>query len=156
MYDFNDFHFFNGDKRKISLNLPFHQVEGITTDDGLTYYISNENFTHPPITVSQKLNKIDMTNYLGVYLNNQSVNVNELKKSNIVLSPNPVNDLMSVSITSDCLGQTHSIMDVSGCVVLKGVLNKQVTEINLEKLSKGCYSFILNNQNDRVKKIIKN
>lgn len=156
LYDFNDFHFFNGNKRKISLNLPFHQVEGITTDDGLTYYISNENFAHPPITVSQKLHEIDMTYYLGLYLNNQSVNVNELKKSNIVLSPNPVNDVMSVSITPDCLGQMYSITDLSGRVLLKGVLNKQVTEINLEKLSKGCYSFILNNQNDRVKKIVKN
>jgi hypothetical protein len=69
LYDFQGTDFFGGNKRKISLDLPYHQVEAITTADGLKYFIANENFTQPEmVTVPQALNILDLQKYLGTYL----------------------------------------------------------------------------------------
>ena len=54
LYDFQPFDFFSGNKRKITVDLPFHQVEGIATEDGLMYFISNENFSYSMVSVLQK------------------------------------------------------------------------------------------------------
>jgi hypothetical protein len=42
LYDFTGHDFLSGNKRKIDINLPFNQVEGITTKNGLKYYVTNE------------------------------------------------------------------------------------------------------------------
>jgi hypothetical protein len=74
LYDFQGTDFFGGNKRKISVDLPYHQVEAITTADGLRYYITNENFTQPDIvTVPQSLNILDLQQYLGSYLSPASL-----------------------------------------------------------------------------------
>jgi hypothetical protein len=69
LYDFKNFNFFSGNKRKIKLKLPFHQIEGISTQDGLHYYLTNENFERKPIiNVPQKLHQLDLSLYLSHYL----------------------------------------------------------------------------------------
>lgn len=62
LYDFLEDDFFGGNKRKLNLDLPFYQVEGIATDDGLNYFLSNERFvlTGTP----QQLHKVDLSPYL--------------------------------------------------------------------------------------------
>ncbi|MGO3183006.1 MAG: T9SS C-terminal target domain-containing protein [Aequorivita sp.] len=67
LYDFKDEDFFGGNKRKLDINLPFHQVEGITTEDSLIYYISNEKFDTTDTT--QELHTLDLTTYLEEYFN---------------------------------------------------------------------------------------
>lgn len=68
-YDYSGSDFFSGNKRKINISMPLHQVEGITTQDGLHYYLTNENFSRRPIiTVSQKLHHFDLSAFLGNYL----------------------------------------------------------------------------------------
>ncbi len=68
LYDFQNRDFFSGNKRKIKLALPFHQIEGITTDNGLQFYLTNENFQRKPfISVKQQLHKIDLSLYLNAY-----------------------------------------------------------------------------------------
>ena len=70
LYDYNNNSFFSGNKRKIKLKLPFHQIEGISTQNGLLYYLSNENFERKPfINVPQKLHQLDLSKYLSHYLN---------------------------------------------------------------------------------------
>jgi hypothetical protein len=69
LYDFQGTDFFSGNKRKISVDLPYHQVEAITTADGLKYFITNENFSQPDlVTVPQALHILDLQLYLGPYL----------------------------------------------------------------------------------------
>jgi hypothetical protein len=70
LYDYPDHQFFSGNKRRLNLSLPFHQVEGIATEDGLKYYISNEYFSHQPsgINILQKLHVFDLGPYLREYL----------------------------------------------------------------------------------------
>lgn len=72
MYLFYDYHgsdFFSGNKRKIKIALPFHQIEGISTQDGLHFYVTNENFTRKPIiTIPQKLHQFDLSAFLSNYV----------------------------------------------------------------------------------------
>lgn len=67
LYDFNGTHFFSGNKRKITVNLPFHQTEGIATTNGRYYYISNEYFS-TILTTPQKLSRFDLGAFVGSYL----------------------------------------------------------------------------------------
>lgn len=68
-YDYDHSDFFSGNKRKIKIALPFHQIEGITTQNGLQYYLTNENFTRKPfIAIPQQLHQLDLSLYLYEYL----------------------------------------------------------------------------------------
>lgn len=68
-YDYNDSGFFSGNKRKIKIALPFHQMEGISTQDGLHYYLTNENFARKRIiNVPQQLHQFDLSAFLANYL----------------------------------------------------------------------------------------
>ena len=73
LYDFKDNDFFSGNKRKINLSLPYHQVEGITTKNGLQYYISNEHFRLKPIiNTLQQLHQLDLNPFLQLYINKEN------------------------------------------------------------------------------------
>jgi len=73
LYDFRDTDFFSGNKRKITLALSYHQVEGIATRNGLQYYISNEHFRLKPIiNTPQQLHQLDLSTFLQLYLSNQN------------------------------------------------------------------------------------
>ncbi len=73
-YDFEGVDFFGGNRRKVSLDLPGnflgrgHQVEAVTTRDGLTYYITNEHFSISVLTFPQQIHKLDLTGLLGHYV----------------------------------------------------------------------------------------
>ncbi|WP_316633676.1 T9SS C-terminal target domain-containing protein [uncultured Flavobacterium sp.] len=69
LYDFKNNDFLSGNKRKIDLKLPFHQIEGITTKDGLHYFITNEALVRKPIlNVPQQIHRIDLSPILNSYL----------------------------------------------------------------------------------------
>lgn len=73
LYDFKDNDFFSGNKRKINLALSYHQVEGIATNNGLQYYISNEHFRLKPIIhTPQQLHLLDLSTLLQLYLNKEN------------------------------------------------------------------------------------
>ena len=68
-YNYNESGFFSGNKRKIKIALPFHQMEGISTLDGLHYFLSNENFSRKRIiNVPQQLHQFDLSAFLANYL----------------------------------------------------------------------------------------
>jgi hypothetical protein len=65
LYDYKNTDFSTGNQRKIKLKLPFHQIEGITTQDGSTFYISNESTIKKPIlNTPQQIHAIDLSKYL--------------------------------------------------------------------------------------------
>ncbi|RUT69139.1 T9SS C-terminal target domain-containing protein [Flavobacterium cupreum] len=66
LYDFKDHNFLTGNKRKIDLKLPFHQIEGIATRDGLHYYVTNESLVRKPIiNVPQQIHYFDLSSLLN-------------------------------------------------------------------------------------------
>jgi hypothetical protein len=70
LYDYTDYQFFSGNKRRLNLSLLFHQVEGVATTNGLKYYISNEysSLRATGIHNIQKLHILDLGPYLREYL----------------------------------------------------------------------------------------
>ncbi|MEG2101522.1 MAG: T9SS C-terminal target domain-containing protein [Flavobacterium sp.] len=69
LYDFKNGNFLSGNKRRINLKLPFHQIEGITTKDGLHYFITNESLIRKPVLNNpQQIHYFDLTPLLGSYL----------------------------------------------------------------------------------------
>ena len=69
LYDFKDHDFLSGNKRKINISLAFHQIEGITTTDGLHYYLTNEALVRKPVlNVHQQIHYFDLSPILNSYL----------------------------------------------------------------------------------------
>ena len=63
--DYKNNNFSTGNQRKIKLSLPFHQVEGIATEDGKLFYVTNEVFSKKPfIMVTQQIHSFDLSPYL--------------------------------------------------------------------------------------------
>lgn len=63
--DFSGRDFLSGNKRIINMALPFHQVEGIATRDGLIYYVSNEKGSSEPLkNKTQSLHVFDLSPFL--------------------------------------------------------------------------------------------
>ncbi|MCC9073582.1 T9SS C-terminal target domain-containing protein [Flavobacterium sp. F-65] len=69
LYDYKNNDFLAGNKRRIKIALPFHQVEGIATEDGLHYYLTNESLIRKPVlNVPQQIHQIDLSPFLSTYL----------------------------------------------------------------------------------------
>ena len=67
--DYKSTFFLSGNKRRIKIKLPFHQIEGIATQDGLHYYITNEALIRKPVlNVPQQIHYFDLSPYLKHYL----------------------------------------------------------------------------------------
>lgn len=65
LYDYKNYDFSTANKRKIKVSMPFHQIEGITTEDGKLFYFTNEAMIKKPfLNVSQKINTVDLSSYL--------------------------------------------------------------------------------------------
>ncbi|WP_396169732.1 T9SS C-terminal target domain-containing protein [Flavobacterium sp.] len=65
MHEYQNYNFSIGNKRRIDIGLPFHQIEGITTSDGKIFYLTNESFTRKPIINNpQQLHTIDLSPFL--------------------------------------------------------------------------------------------
>jgi hypothetical protein len=72
LYDFKNNDFLSENKRKIDLKLPFHQIEGIATKDGLHYFITNESLVRKPILNNpQQIHYLDLSSVLNPYVNRQ-------------------------------------------------------------------------------------
>lgn len=156
LYDFKSTDYFGGNKRKISVSLPFHQVGGIATSDGFKYYISNEYFSQPPfITTPQMLHILDLSDFSSSYLNN----LVNLQQSHLIdtelLYPNPASDFISLKMDKQYNSPVYQITNLSGRIVLKGQLAKGNSRINISGLSAGVYLLRWGDENQKVFKVIK-
>jgi len=69
LYDFKNHEFDSGNKRRIDLQLSFHQIEGIATTDGLHYYLTNETLIRKPIiNVPAQIHYLDLSPILNPYV----------------------------------------------------------------------------------------
>jgi hypothetical protein len=65
LYNYKNNDFSTGNQRKIKIELPFHQIEGITTGDGLLFYLTNEaTIKKPFINTPQQIHSVDLSPYL--------------------------------------------------------------------------------------------
>jgi hypothetical protein len=158
LYDFNGSDYFAGNKRKISISLPYHQIEGITTTNGLKYYISNEYFTFPPnISIPQQLHVFDLNSFLEKYFKTLLFTVPENKiENNIVIYPNPSTGLLKIeSFEGFSDNPTLEVYDYYGKLVLHKYLeNVKNQEIDLSQLTHGIYFLRINYNNKYFNKKI--
>lgn len=109
-YDFQDNNFFDGNKRKIILNPPLHQVEGITTKDGISYYLTNEKFSYGSNEIPSRLHKINLNLFLSQYLNTGDLNVVDKSKISVKVFPNPTYNFLNINIPDEFLPSINSIV----------------------------------------------
>ena len=96
LYDFKGVDFFGGNKRKISVSLPFTQVEGIASNNGLRWYLSNEAFSQGQlINTPQKLHILDLEPLLGRYLRRLITSI-ESTESSVRFFPNPSSEGITI------------------------------------------------------------
>jgi hypothetical protein len=156
LYDFQGTDFFDGNKRKITVSLPFHQIEGISTVDGIKYYMSNELLVQAPIiNIPQKLHVFDFSAFLFDYLN-PPVSISEIEIPNeFTVFPVPAGYLLNVKHGSEVFFTDFRLINQSGQIVMTGKLSSENPEINIGELPAGVYFLKLGFQGATFVRIIK-
>jgi hypothetical protein len=154
LYDFKGNDFFGGNKRRIELQLPSHQVEGITSSDGIKYYITNEHFSLPPlINTNQKIHILNLSWYLGNYLG-LNIPLPDAEK-NYILSPVPVHDQLTVRSLAELVPSGYTLVNMSGRIMMTGILESGESMIDLSGLSPGAYILKIGDEKRNSYKLIK-
>jgi hypothetical protein len=81
--------------------------------------------------------------YWVVKLNNPSAALKEINNYILKLYPNPVNDILNITVSKKTIGKSYAIYDNQGRLVLSGKINAENTTIELSGLSGGLYLFSL-------------
>jgi hypothetical protein len=156
MYDFQGYDFTGGNIRKIMIDLPYHQTEGISTDDGLKYYISNERTSTPyGFVIQQKVHVLDLKPFLGLYLNGNSQNTgHHYMADELQVYPNPVSGILTI-ITGTTAPLSYKIITWNGVVVRSGSIEGGSATIDITDLSSGSYQIVTEGEQVRTVRIIK-
>ena len=157
LYDFTGMDFTTGNKRKLSLGLPFHQIEGITTRDGLTYYLTNEYFSKPPfVTTPQKLHTLDLLPFIGKYVDVQTSGVEEnfLRKRGAIY-PNPAGEEVTIFLPNELLPVRYSLRNQLGQVIRCGELTAEYSSSSIREIPSGVYLFSLGARSQEILTIVR-
>lgn len=141
LYDFQGNDFFSGNKRKINLNIPLHQVEGIATEDGLKYILTNEKFTQSIITIEAKLHQLDLSSYTSHYIESGTLPSADLQKDfKVSVIPNPASSILQFN-THELTDFTISIYNFTGQIMESYTPKNPKFDVDLNNFSKGVYFF---------------
>lgn len=148
LYDYPNRQLFRGNKRKININLPFHQIEGVATSDGLNYFLANEGFSNPPlINTPQKLHFFNLSAYLYHYLYptlTADIHLPE-KENQLIIYPNPSNNRSINLKTRSMNKQAFKIFNSHGEQCMQGRITENQMTLNLSSLADGNYFLKLEN-----------
>jgi hypothetical protein len=89
------------------------------------------------------------------FVNNGQIGVQEIKDYPFSVYPNPTNNDITLQCTNELVGQTYSILDFMGKIILKSAISEVKQQIDLTEIAKGTYYLIINEDNSKVRKIIK-
>jgi hypothetical protein len=154
LYDFEGNDFFSGNKRKLEINLPSHQIEGIASSDGIKYYATNEHFSFPPlINVSQKIHIFNLSSYLGNYAG-LKIPCPDSEREHII-SPVPVRNLLKIRSLPVMIPSPYALINLTGQVIVAGTLDSDESMIDVSGLSPGTYILRIGENNTHFYKLIK-
>lgn len=157
LYDFQGNDFFGGNKRKLSLSLGFHQIEGIATENGTDYYLTNENFQQSFINTPQRLHTVNLADHLSGYLQTLAAgSVDTLKAAGIIIFPNPAQNFITVQCPQSIIGRRYNIVDVTGRNVQSGLLSGTESSVDISALSAAIYSLVISGFENDGFRLVKN
>ena len=88
-------------------------------------------------------------NYAIFNYYNDLNNVNLLlSNNNIIIYPNPANNVITLKISGDQKPLTFEVIDQAARVVMEGVLSHETSNIDISHLSPGYYSVRLSGQKE--------
>ena len=152
LYDFQGHDFFSGNKRKVNISATFHQMEAITTADGLGYYLTNEHLQQGGIiNIAQKLHYIDLSEYLQTYMDALATLPGLMEQDGITIYPNPAGDVLNIQGPAFLQGRYFFLVDMMGRRVLEGTLEGTNNDIDISGLANGMYDIVLEGYNDGYK-----
>ena len=149
LYDYPEADFLKGNKRKIAVNLPFHQVEGIGSEDGLNYFLTNEKFASSGTV--QQLHTLDLSAYLGGNLEILPIE----DSSRFVIFPNPTDALLEIKDIHKIFPVKYKILDSSSRIVSEGILTSKENSIDFTQFPNGIYILKLGEKTKDIYKVIK-
>lgn len=123
MYDFPGTQFFSGNKRKVGIDLPFHQIEAINSTNGLDVFMTNERFQQSALVIPQQFHRLDFSSLINDFLvaENQPITLNE----NLSLYPNPLfADILTIETYTALYPIEGMVLDHYG---------RQISNFRLEK-----------------------
>lgn len=152
LYDFQNADYFKGNKRKIILDLPFHQVEGITTTNGLDYFVSNERFSQSGITTEAQLHDVDLSGFLGDYLETLSSDFPGSENSeSIRLYPNPGSEVINVKLNTSHLDHLRLVIyNHKGQKITDYSVASDSFQIDVSAYSAGIYYYSITGKTKSV------
>jgi uncharacterized protein (TIGR02145 family) len=77
--------------------------------------------------------------------NSGATGLNNIEKSEIIISPNPANEFLNLSIDDKMIGSNYSVTDISGKIIFTGIISNQHMTIELARLAKGIYMIQVGN-----------
>lgn len=148
LYDYPNYNVSQGNKRKVSINLPFHQIEGITTKDGLLLYCSNERFTQSFITIPQALHHIDNSSIIQAYLSRNTTSIESRETSPFIsIFPNPGEQSITIQCKSEHIGKPFKIVSYDGKLVFSGILDNDKCTLSVQDYPNGSFIFTIDGMN---------
>jgi len=139
LYDFQPCRFFSGNKRKVDISLPFHQIEGVSTTDGIHLHCTNEYLKFSSIENFQQFHTFNLESLLGSYLNTGIVTAEAPPGSTLRLYPNPSSDWLTLDLPKNGTKQKYQIINPLGTVILSGVVDESKPVIEIQRLPQGSY-----------------
>jgi uncharacterized protein (TIGR02145 family) len=118
----------------------------LSAPTGNVYYqieIVNPNNCNPTKSMNYSSSKSNI-------VNTNSSSINEINESNIIVYPNPANDLLSIESES-LLNTKFRIIDAIGRTVYQGLLSSNKNSLNISDFSKGTYTLMIENQRKPVR-----
>lgn len=137
--------FFNGNKRKINLNLPYHQIEGITTENGLSYYLTNEKFVQGTVTIPAKVHSLNLEPFLSLYFSENQASLTSPAHASLKLYPNPITDELTIQLSStNQEGSIELYNQLGELVLIHSITNEDpIIRVATNNLSKGIYTIFI-------------
>ena len=152
LYDYQGYDFFSGNKRKLILDLPFHQVEAITHRGAYHFFLTNEHISQYGISISAEFHKLDLSEYLAPMPPGGLLEWTE--GQDFELYPNPANDVLYLDGLQLASGR-YEIYNEMGQLMQTGRWERGLAEIRLATMPSGVYSIKVRAEGvNRVKRFV--
>jgi hypothetical protein len=149
LYDFPSTQFLSGNKRKISLAMPFYQMEAICSSDGLHYFLTNEQFTQG-FTVPAQLHHWDASVFLQPPSSIEPIAIG----AKIFVYPNPTCDEVEVSGLMPFSFSKWMLYNESGKLCDEGLCWGKGFRFSMRDLPSGNYVLRIFDQEEQVIRIV--